>query len=435
MNPTRVIVASTGTRGDILPFLSLAQALAREGHSVVFLAPAFHAPMVQAAGIEFQPFGTVAEFQQVLDNPQLWDDRKGFGVVWGGLVPHLGVLRDLVLQQPAGAPLALLCHPILFPLADIARASRAGVRVVSGYLAPSNLCSSHDLLTVGAQRVPRWWPLWLRRFIWSLAFKVWIDPDILPSLNAFRQTQGLPPVAGFRQHLHDGPDASVGLFPPWFASRQADWPSPFFEGDFPFAEPAAAAALPPALDRFLRDGPPPIAFTPGTGHRHAAAYFSTAVHALERLGRRGLLVTPFADQLPRSLPPQVMWIDQAPFDVLLPRVAALVHHGGIGTSAQAARCGVAQLIVPYAFDQFDNGLRLKRLGVAEVLPAARFTARRAHARLQALLSSDAVARACAELAARPAQPAALVDQVARALGPAGAAAPEPALREAAVAMR
>jgi rhamnosyltransferase subunit B len=175
---------------------------------------------------------------------------------------------------------------------------------------------------------------------------------------------------------------------------------------FPSHRWPPTASLSPQLEHFLSAGEAPIAFTPGTGHRHASRYFAVALKALERLGRRGLLITPFAEQIPRDLPPGVMWIPHAPFNLPLRRLVALVHHGGIGTTAEAFRSGIPQLIVPFAFDQFDNGSRARRLGVAEVLLTWQMTPRRLADRLTRLLSSAVVSRSCAkvaELAQRPAQ--------------------------------
>jgi rhamnosyltransferase subunit B len=381
------------------------------------LVPTLHEAFVKSHGLQCEVFGTVEAFKAVLQDPNLWDERKGFGVVWKAMQAHFGVICELVARQPADTRCVLLCHPILLPLADLARAARPDLRIVGAFLAPSNLCSSYDLLTAGSQRIPSWVPLAWRQALWRLIFKKFIDPVTLPSLNTARAASGLAPVSGFFGHMFQVPDASIGLFPDWFASAQPDWPSPFVQGRFPDMPPASAAALSPELGRFLSEGDAPIAFTPGTGHQHAAKVFATAVETLKRLGRRGLLITPFAAQVPKDLPPNVMWVEQAPFQLLLPRLAALVHHGGIGTTAEAFRAGIPQLIAPYAFDQFDNGWRAHRLGVAEVLLPRQMSERRLRQRLVRLLSSPDVARSCAETAARMAKASSqpLIDQLEKAL--------------------
>jgi len=195
-------------------------------------------------------------------------------------------------------------------------------------------------------------------------------------LNSARTAHGLTPVTSFLEHMRAASDASVGLFPSWFASRQPDWPPTFVEGHFPLRPTSPLHPLPDELEEFLAAGEAPIAFTPGTGHKHAAGYFSNALSALRALGRRGLFITTHPDQVPHPLPPEVLWQPHAPFDTLFPRLAMLVHHGGIGTTAEALRAGIPQLVLPFAFDQFDNGRKIQRLGAGRVLPAAQVNVRR-----------------------------------------------------------
>jgi len=389
-----VIVATSGTGGDILPFITLSQGLLERGHRIMMLVPRFHEAVVLAAGVPCQTFGTHDEWQALLDDPNLWDERKGWGVIWNGLVPHLDAIRQIVHSLPADQSCVVLSHPILVPMASLARSVRPDLRIVCAYLAPSNLCSSHDMLAAGSLRIPPWIPTRWRRALWNLIHKVWIDPGTLPGLNAARSRNGLPSVPHFMEHTHATPNASLGLFPSWYASIQTDWPNSFAEGDFVSPAMTGPEALSPELEQFMSDGAPPIVFTPGTGHQHAARYFYTALKALKRLGRRGLFVTPHSAQLPDPLPSSVIWQAHVPFTSLLPRVAAIVHHGGIGTTAEAFRSGTPQLIVPFAYDQFDNGLRAKRLGVADVLLAKRLSVRRLQKQLAQVLDSHDVRRAC-----------------------------------------
>ena len=101
---------------------------------------------------------------------------------------------------------------------------------------------------------------------------------------------------------------------------------------------------------------------------HGAAFFAKAVDACASLGQRALLISPFRDQFPAILPAGAIHVPYAPFSALLARLSGLVHHGGIGTSAQALAAGIPQLVVPpFAHDQFDNAARLPRLGVAVTL--------------------------------------------------------------------
>lgn len=183
----------------------------------------------------------------------------------------------------------------------------------------------------------------------------------------------MAPVRRVLSHWMHSPDLVIGAWPDWFAPPQPDWPAQTRTSGFPlFHESceATSGGLDPSLEAFLAAGPAPIGITPGSAMAHGAAFFAKAVAACTSLGQQALLISPFRDQLPAVLPADTMHVRYAPFSALLPQLRGLVHHGGIGTSAQAMASGIPQLVVPFAHDQFDNAARLCRLGVAAELNAA-----------------------------------------------------------------
>lgn len=122
------------------------------------------------------------------------------------------------------------------------------------------------------------------------------------------------------------------------------------------------------------------------------------MRACELSGRRGLLLTQNASQLPATLPPQVAHFSYVPFTALLPRLSALVHHGGIGTTCQALLAGVPQLVRPMGFDQFDNAQRVLTLGVGRQLLPKQYTPDAVARALSELTTAPAIRARCAELA-------------------------------------
>jgi UDP:flavonoid glycosyltransferase YjiC (YdhE family) len=95
---------------------------------------------------------------------------------------------------------------------------------------------------------------------------------------------------------------------------------------------------------------------------HAGAAFHAMIGVVERLGRRCIVLTKHRHQLPATLPASALHCPFAPFHELFPLCAAVVHHGGIGTTARALASGTPQLILPFGFDQMDNAARVERLG-------------------------------------------------------------------------
>ncbi len=302
--------------------------------------------------------------------------------------------------------------------AAIARERGLVKSVVGAYLAPSNLRTCHDPLNIGPTAVPGWVPMSWRRALWRFVEKGWIDPVALAQLNAVRVPLGLPPVHSFLTHIAEAPDLSLTLFPSWFAPAVPDWPRPLIEGDFQLAEPGNPEGFSDDLSAFLAAGEKPLVFTPGSGNLHAAEFFNCALAAVHRLGRRAIFLTRERAQIAAQLPDTVLWQSWVPLSGLLPRVAALVHHGGIGTTAEALRSGTPQLVAPFAWDQFDNGARVAALGVAIVIPAKRLRPRKLARSLQRLCTSPAMRDRCAQLAARflhPHDPLALCREVERLL--------------------
>ena len=395
-----VLVVAIGTAGDLYPFLRIARALMARGHRVTLLGVEAHAAIVAGAGIAFHAMGSEAQYAATLAHPDVWHPRKGFKVLWGGLRDHADALPRHVAGLPADEQLAMLAHPLALAGAALARTLRPDLRIVAAWLAPANLRTVHDPLTIGPLRIPRWVPLAWRHRLWRRVDASLVDPVAVPDVNATHARYGLPPIRHFIDHLQGVADAHLTLFPPWFGATPPDWPRPLAEGVFALHDPHAQARLPPELEAFLQAGTPPLVLTPGSGNRQARRWLARAVQAAQRLDRRALLLTPHREQVPEPLPPGMLWLPYVPLRALLPRAAALVHHGGIGTTAEALRAGVPQVIVPLAYDQFDNAARVAALAAGASVGggAAGARPRALAAALRRLLASDAIRAGCARTA-------------------------------------
>lgn len=394
------ILATIGSAGDLFPFLWIGRALRERGNRVDFLGPQQHAQYVEAAGLTFH--GLPADMA-VLDHPDLWHATRGLAVVWEATRPAMAqlprVVEALARKQP-NERRVLLVHPLALPEADLCRHACPGLKIAAAWLAPSNLPTVHDPLLLGPWPVPSWVPHGARRWLWRALAARFLDPVALPSLNTARVERGLPQVDSMVDTIPSIPDLSLALFPDWFAAPPPDWPRPLYQAGFPLYDPDPNAAPSVELRVFLDGGAPPVVFTPGTGNRQARGYFEAAAQAVTQLGLRAVFLTPHIEQLPALLAPNMCWQEYVPLNALLPHVAALVHHGGIGTTAEALRAGTPQLVVPLAHDQFDNAARVVAMGAGASLHAARVTpARMAHA-LQKVVGNTQVAAQSAALAAR-----------------------------------
>ena len=178
------------------------------------------------------------------------------------------------------------------------------------------------------------------------------------------------------------------MFAEWYGPPQADWPTQIRLAGFPMFDGTVQEGLPAGLREFCSAGTPPIVFTFGTGMMHATKMFSAAVEACRVLNAHGIFLTKYTHHLPASLPPFIRHWDFAPFQELFPHCAAVVHHGGIGTTAKALAAGVPQLILPFAFDQPDNGVRVKRLGAGDWLKQSKISGASIAEQLSRLITAE-----------------------------------------------
>ncbi len=400
----RIALVTFGSAGDVHPMLAIGRHLQARGHEVALLSnPGFEAEAARA-GLPFRPVGSLQDLQQTMAHPKLWHPVDGFGVMWRYLLrpalePTYATLADL-----AGEGYRLV---LASPVAMGARVAqeKLGVRLVSVYTAATMLRTMRNPMTMAQWRVPAWMPRPLRRQAWRVLDRHKLQPLVLPALEQLRGRLGLAPLTQsvFGDWMHS-PLAGAALFPAWFAAAADDWPRQVVQAGFPLYDDDAdgpgrqAAALEGPLARFLAAGPPPVVFMPGTASHGDASFYQAALRACEQNGQRGVLLGPLPQALAGSLPASIHAQAYAPFAALLPRARALVHHGGIGSCAQALRAGIPQLVLPQAYDQFDNAMRIDALGVGEEL--RRTDLGRMGERLARLLADPAVARACAACALR-----------------------------------
>jgi rhamnosyltransferase subunit B len=221
-----------------------------------------------------------------------------------------------------------------------------------------------------------------------------IDRILAGEINRFRAELGLPPVRRLLRRWIFSPDLNIGLFPPWYGAPQPDWPTNTHLVGFHLYDAADATDFPADADDFLRKGSPPVVLTRSVHRERSESYFETAIEACCQLGLRAMLVGRVPDSVVRRLPEFVRYFPYVPFSRLLPRATALIHHGGIGTTALAIAAGIPQLIVPLVDDQWDQAQRVEKLGLGVWLHPRRFLVRIAASRLASLRESVGMRETC-----------------------------------------
>jgi len=383
------LMTSVGSSGDVHPYIGIGRELRARGHAVTLLAADPHRGAIERAGLAFASIWSEADYHAVTEHPDLWHPRRGLTkvleIATAGLEP---LWRELEARFVPGQTM-IVGHPLAFG----ARAFEEKFRVpaLTIHLAPGSIRTAHQVPALPPGVDISALPHRLKRAMWWLVDRATIDPQIVPMLNRWRAGHDLPPVHRIFQSWLNSPQGVIGLFPPWFGPRQPDWPAQFHAASFPLWDDVEPPAPDPELESFLGAGSPPIVFSPGSANRQAAAFFAAAAGAVTKLGARGLFLTGYPEQLPPDLPATILHRHYVPFSKVLPRAAAFVHHGGIGSTAQGLAAGIPQLMMPMGFDQPDNALRIQRLDTGTWLSPRRFTTTTVARRLDALLGNAEVA--------------------------------------------
>jgi rhamnosyltransferase subunit B len=409
----RVIVTAWGSGGDVLPFLTIGRELARRGRDVTFVGNPAFASAARAAGLTFVPAGTAAEYDAFTTDPGLWSWRHFATRLFDHWTRALDAYQDALLAAASAGPAVLVSHVLVAGARTTADA--LGMPLVTVALSPM-LLGTPDAPAHPARPLPAWTrglgPRGRRlafraiRAGGRLAGQPWASVTgrdrYTHRVTILRARAGLPPTDAWLLSTR----RVIGAWPDWFAALGPDAsPSAVLTG---FVLPDTDTTDPrglDALDRVRALDAPPVVFTTGTVASHEHAFYHAAVGACRRLGWPGVLIMPRTMRPPDALPDHVVRIEYAPFDRLLPHARALVHHGGIGTAAEALAAGIPQVMLPIAADHFDNAERVERLGVGVSVPRDRITAERLVRVLRQVTGSAGMADRCRAWQTRIERPA------------------------------
>ncbi|MER6087365.1 glycosyltransferase [Streptomyces bluensis] len=383
----RILIAAAGSRGDVAPYTGLGAELRRAGHDVAVATTDAFAPLVRNAGLEFRhlPAHPTAH-GEATDRRDLMRTAAAFVTELGqGFADAVAQGADLLLLSTTTAPLGW----------HVSEAT--GIPGLGAYLQPTAPTGDFPPVVMGTRSLGRLGNRTAGRFALRMADRVYgrAVADLrrrldLPSLtaSAMRRRQeraGWPVLHGF----------STALVP-----RPSDWRTGLDVVGTWWPRLDPAARLPADLEDFLRAGPRPVligfgSMAGGEGERLS----DIAVRALRRAGLRGILQSGSAGLAADG--DDVLTVGDVPHELLFPRLAAVVHHAGAGTTAAALRAGVPAVAVPVTADQPFWAARLAALGAGPApIPFASLTAERLADVLGHVTGRQTYARAAATVAQR-----------------------------------
>jgi UDP:flavonoid glycosyltransferase YjiC (YdhE family) len=360
----RILMIAFGSRGDVQPLLALGKGLQQEGHTVTLAAGTNNQRWIEGEGLRFTPFHVDVEAYMQTDIGKEWlgnsssnpmVELQNMKRMTDGLAPQ--VAAD-VIAMAQDADLYISGLLTVEPMAALAKAY--GKKHIVGTLSPytptrSGSAGMQALLPRSDSPLNYVWGY----FILSMLHNVMKGPSQyvhnalhLPPvtrsdfLNAWNRTPTLigvspsvvPPPTDWGSHIR-----TTGY---WFHPAPADW------------QPS------PALQTFLDAGEPPIYMGFGSmSNRHPQRATEMMITALQQTGKRGIIHSGWAGLHAEDQPQNIFLMDYAPHDWLFPRMAAVVHHGGSGTTHTALRAGVPSMVVAHIGDQPFWGRRVMELGV------------------------------------------------------------------------
>jgi len=393
-----IIVLSTfGSLGDLHPKIALGLELKKRGHRVRFASMDYYREKLESLGFDFYAMAPHMDPSDVAEIPEMVDAKTGTEKILKGIIiPSIPEMFNDLIVAVEGADL-FVTGEIVYAAKSVVE--KTGIRWISTTLAPISLFSAYD----PPVPPPAPWleslrdlPVIFHQGVHALMR--WITRDWLEPYRRFRQDLGLDPD---HDPIFDGKYSDLlhlVMFSRVLAKPQPDWPKTSLQTGFCFYDGQNdTGTMPDGLAEFLDSGEPPIVFTLGSAAVMAAGdFFNESAKAAKILGRRALLLYGRDNQPPKGLDENIVGFEYAPFSLVFPKAACVVHQAGVGTTGQVLREGVPQLIMPFGHDQPDNAARCRRLGVAEIISRENYNAERAANMLKSLLSKRSYAEKAAE---------------------------------------
>jgi len=339
----RTLLSTIGSRGDVQPLVALGLELKRGGHHARLLVPPDFREWIESCGLEVTAIGPAVRNAAITDRRRMAEETVAtqFEAVTAAAAGCDAIVAATALQIAAhsiaekkGMPYVFAAYcPIVLPSP---RHAPPPLPPVPGQPDAAAGAGNDELWARDAAR---------------------FDDLFGAALNAHREAIGLAPVASARGHVFGEQ--------PWIAADPTlgPWPDPADTGVF---QPGAwiladERPLPPDVTAFLDGGDPPVYF--GFGSMRAPQDVARVlVDTARALGRRAVVSRGWADLSMGEDAPDVLLAGEVNLQALFRRVAAVVHHGGAGTTTLAAQAGAPQVVVPQIYDQHYWARRVEQLG-------------------------------------------------------------------------
>jgi UDP:flavonoid glycosyltransferase YjiC (YdhE family) len=375
----KIVLATSGSRGDVQPMLALSLALQSTGHDVLLAGPPEKAAWAEQLGCPFHPLGgdVSAFIDGMKDAHSLHSAVCFIDYVRKGLISQFDIIPKII----AGADLAV-GSSLVCALSTVAESMGIGYRYIA--FTPQLLPSGHYPFPACRHQ---WLPKWYNRMTWRIA-KMLDQFNLTWLLNKKRKQLGLKPVQDawlhiLGEHVIVASDKVIAEVPQdvELASTQTG-----------YMHLEQSDQHMPELEAFLSAGPPPVFAGFGSMPKQdQATNLPMIVHAARSAGQRVIIAKFWDEPSEFSNSNDVFFINQYPHLKLFPHMVVVIHHGGAGTTASSAISGVPQIIVPHVLDQYYWGHQVYQSCLGpKPLWRSRLRSQKLAAAIQECLSNDLI---------------------------------------------
>jgi sterol 3beta-glucosyltransferase len=392
----RILLMTYGTRGDVEPFFALAEGFVRAGHGARLAAPASYSFLAAKSGVEYVALPgdperlSAAMVQQAGGNP-----LRMIGVMAKFVFPLAADVYARLREIAPGSD--AIVHSFLFTHAGFELARALGVPDFSAQMFPM-FASTTEFAAPGFPNLPL--PGIYRRMTHTLFNNIFRHGGGMLYGLVRRGHPEFPPLTGWPfSPVNNRVTPLLFGFSRYVVPRPVDWPT--FAHITGYWQPALPRdeEIPPAVRRFLDEGPAPVYIGFGSAIPHDMKKLAgIAVEALRRNGQRGILSMGKPADLAGLESEDILPVESVSHRWLFPRLAAAVHHGGAGTTGAGLRAGIPNLLIPFTADQPFWASRVRQLGAGPPpIPLGKLTAERLTASIEAAVGDASMRARCAEI--------------------------------------
>ena len=416
----KITLLTYGSRGDVQPFLALARGLQEAGHEVKLAAPQRFEAFIRSFGVPCVPLaGDPEVISRGLNN-------AGTNPV--AMVRSISNYVFKISPQVSRAAFTacegadLLVHSFLFTVGAHSWAFERGIPDVSVQTFPM-FAPTRAFPNVAFPAIP---PGWMSYFSHWFASQVFWHGGNLGYGPARRANPDIPFPSRlywpFKEAVRRPRTPLLFAYSPGVLPRPREWGASVHVTGYFYLGLQDTFQPPDALTAFLAEGGPPVCVTFGSMiHRDVERIYRSVLEAVGALGERAILLGGWSDLPALGAVKNILVMDAAPHEWLLPRCRAVIHHGGAGTTAAGLRAGIPNVVVPFAADQPFWGARVHALGAGPApIPVRKLSVERLVAALSE--SSSGRLRSGAEAIGRVIREEAGVDAAVRLIQARAAAA-------------